>query len=58
MKVSQDVLSRGNVLAVSPSVVAGVGIHLSDEVVLVLGHDHLAAPLARHLDGHVDSMAA
>ena len=58
MKVSQDVLSGGNVLAVSPSVVAGVGFHFCDEVVLVLRHDHLAAPLARHLDGHVDSMGA
>ena len=56
MKVPQNAFSGRDVPAAGPAVVAGVGFHLGDEVVLVLCHDHLAAPLTRHLDGHIDSL--
>jgi hypothetical protein len=52
VQVGQDVLTGRDVCAVCAAVVAGVGLDLGDELILVLGGDQLVAPLAGHADGH------
>jgi len=52
VQVGEDALTGGDVRTVCAAVVAGVGLYLGDEFVLVLGGNQFAATLAGHADGH------